>query len=450
MALTASVGLGHAVHSRTSADVLRECRHNSIDYKEFPAAGQCGAATASEWVADQRHNDPADLQVIAKNFSSDFHLDPSEYDAFAAQARDGMAYKNGDIIVDGKKVLTGGWSIGRDSKPYGHRFTIPGDNTSYWASNSTDVFMSNAIPVMVYFDNSGEVQFIVMKPCGNIMGGTKVHNSVTCQALNATQPDKSGKPNTWNFTTNAAVSGNAVISRVVYTFSDDNSVVTKNSLTDAVEHTFKQDGKVTVTVYAGVPGGHEIQAQAVVNCQKEIKFAPPFFECSALVATAIDQQKRTFRFTVKANMDANTKLKDVDFTLDNTNTTTGVTTMDDKDNIYKEYTFAQDGKTHTVVAKVNFTTATGVGSKNCQAQVTSGTTPPQECKPGIPVGDQRCNECKPGVPFGSPQCNEQPPLVNTGISAGSTISLFGATVVLGFFGHKLFMSRRARRMLSEV
>src|SRR5512133_1118035 len=75
LALAGSIALGLSTRQHGSAlTTVRECEHNSIDYKNYN--GGCGAYSPSEWVADLRNNDPADLQIIAKNFSSDFHLDP--------------------------------------------------------------------------------------------------------------------------------------------------------------------------------------------------------------------------------------------------------------------------------------------------------------------------------------------------------------------------------------
>lgn len=457
VAFAGSVGAGIAARGYTSAAVQRDCSHNSIDFKDLN--GGCGAANPQEYIADLRANDPSDLHAIAQNFSPDFHLATAQYDDFAAHAVQGMAHKNGTVTVGNQTVVTNAFSIGRDHKSHDTQYDIPGTPVSYWAAKNQDVFSQDDIPAMVYFNAQGEVQFIAMNPCGNLSGGTKVTNSVTCKALNSTQPDATHKPNTYNFTTSASVAGNAAISRVVYHFSDDNSTVTKNSVTDVVSHTFTKDADVTVTVYANVPGGHEIQAAAVVNCKKHVKFVLPFFVCTNLLATAIDNQKKSFRFTVMVKTDSTgaTVLKNVDFTLDNKTTTSGVTTKDAQGNVYKEYTFTDEVQ-HSIKASANFNTAQGVQSATCQASVTPAkipkcTVPGHEneapnsptcgyCQPNVPIGDTRC------TPPPTPPTTPPEQLINTG--PGSTVGLFGAVTIAGFFAHKFFVSRRMRDAATEA
>lgn len=470
VALAGAAGLGLATKQYTHAATVRECTTNSIDYKNLN--GGCGAANPTEYIQDLRANNPADLQASAKNFTAGFSLSPTEYNDFAANAREGLAYKDGRVVVDGQTVLTNSWSIGRQKKAHSWAISIPGAGT-YYADRAQDVFSVNTIPVMVYFNNDGTVKFVAMNPCGNLTAGSKVVPKATCRALNSTQ-DKNN-PNHWAFTTSAEFSGNASLSRVVYHFSDDNTTVTKTSLTAAVDHTFKKSGTVTVAVYAKVPGGHEIQA-AVVNCSKKVTYTPPVAACVALTASALDEQKRKFRFTVKAKTDNFSKVVSADFTLDNTQTTPGVTTKDQGGNIFKDYEFT-DAVKHTVVAKVNFTTLEGAKSVACQASVTPAELPKCEvpghenlppdspecafCEvPGhedLPKDSPKCAFCTiPGhetLPKDSPDCKEDetpppvqtittPPteLPHTGI--GGVFGLFAGTSAVGAVAHRAFSSRR--------
>lgn len=469
VALAGAVSLGLATKQTTHAASVRECTTNSIDYKNLN--GGCGAANPTEYIKDLRSNNPSDLQTISKNFTPGFTLAPSQYADFQAKAKMGLAYKNGDVKVDGQTVLTDAWSIGRHTKSYSKTMNIAGAGT-FHISRAQDVFAVNTIPVMVYFSESGTAQFVVMTPCGNLMAGKKVLSGVACKSLNQTR--STTNPNTYNYTTTAAVSGNAAISRVVYTFTDDNTTVTKTSLTQPVTHTWKKSGTVTVQVYAKVPGGHEILA-SVVNCTKKVTYVPPVAACISLVATALDDQKRKFRFTATGKVDQYSKLVNADFTLDSKSTVTGVTTKDAKGNIYKDYSFT-DAVKHTVVAKLNFTTLAGAKSVTCQASVTPSELPKCEvpgkthlppdspecayCEvPGfetLPKDSPECAYCEvPGhedLPKGSEECKEAPPLVtppetptelpHTGV--GSVVGLFTGTSVAGAAAHRMFMSRRRR------
>lgn len=445
IALAAAVSLGMATKQQSSAaSVVRECDNNSIDYKNYN--GGCGAADPSEYIADLRTNDPADLQVSAKNFTSDFHLSPSEYDQFASTAQQGMAYKDGTVVVNGQTVLTNAWSIGRNHFSYASAFTIPGDGTTYWSSKSQDVFAVNAIPVMVMFDNTGAVQFIAMNPCGNLMGGTKIVPKYGCTMLNKTAV--SGKQDTYSFTTNAFATNNAAITKLVYTFGDG-TTQTVTSASTPVEHTYTKPGNYTasVQVYVSLPGGHQA-VTAIGNCQTQITVVAPYYACTALLATALDDKNQQFRFTVKTNYGNGATLSSADFTLDGKSTTTGVTTKDANGNIYKDYAFT-DTADHTVVAKVNFNIAGQVTSATCQAKVTSTKTPMCTVpgKENLPPNSPQCfEECKPGIAVGSPECTPTTPpapqLPNTG--AGNVIGLFAGTTGLGAVGHRLFLSRRRR------
>ena len=451
VALAASVGLGLVTRGFSSAAVSRDCDTNSIDYR--PNNGGCGAANPAELIADIRQNDPNDLQT----FYSHFGLTAANYDQFAQTAQEGVVNRDGTVVVNGQTVMTGVDTYGRKSFGNPNRKPITIGSTTYWHAAPSTSFASGvtSLPAMVFFDANGVAQIAVMNPCGNEITGTSVQNDVTCKALNKTQPDATHKPNTYDFTTTTAVAGNAVVSRVVYHFTDDNSTVTKTGAdagNQAVEHTFTKDADVTVTVYASVPGNHEIQALQVADCQKHITFVPPFYVCTNLLATAIDDQKKAFRFTVitKTDTTGQTVLQSADFTLDGKDTTKTVTIKDSDGNIYKEYTFTDDSQ-HTVKASVNFNTAQGVQSVSCQATVTPAKTPkctvpgheteaPNSptcgyCQPNIPIGDTRCNP--PQVKAASTQ------LVNTG--PGDVVAGFVGVAVAGFIAHNIFLRRRASR-----
>ncbi|HJQ08191.1 MAG TPA: hypothetical protein VJ836_01770 [Candidatus Saccharimonadales bacterium] len=454
LALASSIGLGLTTKQHIGAAIVRDGSRNSIDYVDMN--GGPGAANCNEMIQDIRDNRPSDLQAIYRHFG----LSSADYSRFAKDCEQGTLFLDGRIEVKGHTVMTNAWTMGRHTFA-GQRESIkvPGSSTTYYHSAPAGSFADGvkSLPVMVMFNENGVVEAAILNACGNpVTRGNKVTPSAVCTALKSAQPDKVKKPNTYTFTATASFNGNATFSRVVYHFSDDNTSVTKTSLTAPVEHTFKKSGKVTVKVYAKVPGGKEIEAR-VVNCEKQITFTPPFYLCTALVASALDDQKRKFRFTVKVSMDATTTLKHADFTLDGTNTTTGVTTKDASGNIYKDYAFT-DEKTHKVVATVHFNTSQGVQSKTCQASVTPAKLPKCEV-PGfehLPPNDERCGYCLPGIPKGDVRCTPPPPAppetppVMPETGAAGAVGLFTGVSALGFFGHKVFVKRRARKSENAV
>ncbi len=450
LALCTAVTLGIVTKQHSSAAVSRDCDTNSIDYK--PNNGGCGAADPTELIKDVRQNDPSDLQ----NFYANFGLNSSNYDQFANTAKQGTVNRDGTVTVDGEVVMTSVDTYGRKSWGNPNRKPITISGVTYYHAAPSTSFASGvtSIPAMVMFDANGDAVVAVENPCGNGISGTKVHNAVTCNKLISTQPDAAKQPNTWHFSTDAGVIGNAKISRVVYTIVDGTTtqVINKTSTADGFDYTFKADGKVTVTVFANVPGGHEIQAAMVANCAKQIKYVPPFYACTNLLAVAIDDQKKSFRFTVitKTDSTGQTVLKDADFNLDGKNITNGVTAKDKDGNIYKEYTFTDDVM-HTVKVSVNFNTAEGVKSATCQASVTPKKTPVCEVPghEGKPI-DSNCGYCQPGIPIGDTRCTPTPPtppaLTDTG--PGDVIGLFSAATIAGFLGHKLLKNRASRRATS--
>jgi len=300
---------------------------------------------------------------------------------------------------------------------------------------------------MILIDSNGVVEVIIEKPCGNpIPKGNRIVPNATCKALNKTQPDAVRKPNTYHFTTNAEFGPNTTLSRVVYHFSDGTPDVTTHSLTDVVEHTFTKSGTVTVKVFARVPGNHEIEAKAMIECSKKITVIPPHYVCKALVATVLDNEARKFRFTAKAASDPNTTLKSAEFSLDGT-AAIAATAKDADGNFYKDYSFT-DAVKHTIAVTLSFNTVDGVKSVTCQASVTPKKQPKCELpgKENFPPNAPECQEiqyCLPNIPVGDARCNPPQDMPKTG--PGNVLGLFAGVSGAGAVAHRMFMNRRARR-----
>jgi hypothetical protein len=148
----------------------RDCTTNSLNNK--PLHGGCGAVTPTELIEDVRVNDPGDLQAIYAD-SRMGGLVSSKYERFASNARMGTAYKNGNIVVDGKTVMTNASSIGRHSFPGQTTPVKIGDRTYYMGANSA-TFQQPTIPVMVMFDDAGVAETAILTACGNPVIAKKV------------------------------------------------------------------------------------------------------------------------------------------------------------------------------------------------------------------------------------------------------------------------------------
>ncbi len=389
---------------------------NSIDNSSN--GGGVGALSKSEFISDLNYNHPSDLQGIYNNFG----LQTNEYQRFLDTAKEGVAYKNGTVVVDGQVVMNESWSIGRKPKSYSWPHTISGVGT-YHASMATDVLGSD-LPVYVMFDDDGTVEFVVMKACGNAVEGNKIKSGATCDRIVKTPVE--GKKNTYQFSADASKFGLANIVKFEYFYDIGNGDVLFDTTSTAGEKTkeitFTKAATVTVKVTVNLPGG-KVKTVTSVLCKTNVGVVKEEFlhVCEALLKTNIDT--KTFRFNVVAKHSNNVTVQSADFTLDGTVTATGVTTDEDKDgNIDRTYTFG-DNKSHTVSAVINFLADGKVVQSKESCVAKTDVTPTPECKPNIPVGDVRCQE-----------------LPKTG--AGGVAGLFAGISAAGAVAHRMFTSRR--------
>lgn len=435
LALAGAVGAGLAVNNQLNAAIPRDCDDNAIL--------RCGAADRNEFVADARSSNGGtqkDIQTIYSHFG----LTTAEYDRFASTARQGEFRRNGEVWVDGQKVMTSTLSLGRHNFGGSKPITIGGKTYYQGTPNQRWADGVQSIPVMVMFDGEGTVEVAIMNPCGNAAEGQKVKSGGACELLNKTPVN--GKENTYTFTTNTSTFGLGKVVKVEY-YVDGQLWRTETDPKKPVERTFTKDSVVEAKVYVEVPGKQQV-VRTSVKCKLEIKFVEKevFYVCKNLIATARDNTNRNFRFTVRTDQ-KNATVKDVDFTLDGKTTTTGVTTKDADGNIYKDYDFT-DAVEHTISAKVNFVTHDGktvTAKEACIAKVTPEKPPVCIHNPNLPPEHPDCKkpECpeKPGSGFppGDARCKEELP--KTGPAAG-IVGLFAGASIFGGAAHKLYLRRR--------
>lgn len=438
VALAGAISLGHATRQKSSA-AGQDCTANSIVY--------CGAVDVNDFANKYKANATGDLPAIYAKYG----MQSSELTKFVTSAKAGVAKNDGTIVVDGRIVATNVWSLGRNANSHYPQKAVNINGKTYYESSNKDVMLSSSIPVMVLFNDKGVMQFAVMTACANPNYGTPEVPSYACDNLK--MDAVSGKDNTYNFSTAASAAKGATIDHVVYDFGDGSATVTKTNPAEQVTHTYTKEGNFSakVTVYVKVPGGATQVIAAAGSCVKKVTVKLPYYACTALVATVLNDKKTQFRFTVKTNQGNGATLKDADFTLDGKNTTTGVATKDANGNIYKEYSF-DDAVEHKIAAKVNFNVAGGVQSKACETKVTPEKTPMCTVpgKEKYPPNAPECQEeCKPGVPVGSPECTPTPEtpvapasLPNTGM--GNVVGLFAGTSAAGAAVHRVVTSRRRR------
>ncbi len=431
LALSGAVGLGLVVKQQSSvgASGSRDCSRNSIDYVNMH--GGCGATTPGEWIADLRSNQPGDLQSSAAAFGTS----TGDYTRFANTARSGMTYKDGRVVVDGQVVMTNAWSVGRYQKPKAWK------SHGYWANFNRDVFLSNAIPVMVMFDSNGVAESVVMKPCGNLMWGTKVTPSYDCKVLNASAVP--GTTDTYDFSSVTVASNNASIVKLVYEFGDGTSATT-TSQTAVVRHTYAQPGNyiTRVRVFVKLPG-QQVRDFVAVNCEKQITVEAPKYVCVGLVARALDEEMQNFRFTAQFTYANGPTPQSATFNVDGKTIATS-TKQEVGNSYYFDATFT-DTAEHTVTAKVNFVLKGNQVSttEDCVAKVTSKKKPMCTVpgKENFPPNAPECHqECKPGVPVGDVRCTPPKELPKTGVSG--VAGLFAGTSAIGALAHRVLRRKR--------
>lgn len=238
--------------------VANDCSSNAIM--------RCGAESRTDFISKIKAGNQPDLGTIYNAYG----LSTSDYTRFASSARNGYAYKDGRIVVDGRTVATDSKSLGREAKSYSQPKVIGG--VTYYESRSQDVYLSDAIPVMVLFDSKGRVETVVMNDCGNPITNEPVTPTYSCNHLNKYYVSK----NTYDFSASVSAANGAAVTRVVYDFGDGSGTVTKTNPTERVRHTYTKAGtwQAKVIVYVSLPGGQSDVIAAAGACVREVIINP--------------------------------------------------------------------------------------------------------------------------------------------------------------------------------
>ena len=372
---------------------------------------RCGAADRADLVAKARAS--AELQAIYAHMG----LPVSEYDRFVSQGVQGQAMRDNTIVVNGVVVGTNSWTFGREASYQGSGYwpvAITGAGT-YYANYFSKAFAPGvtSIPVDVLFDNTGKVQFAVMtNDCGNPI---HTESQLTAQCKNLVA-NKTGA-NTYSFTTNVQISNGITVNKLVYNFGDGATAETTAAATP-VSHTFTKSSRVTVVVYATMPGGQQIQ---LTNCYYDVTFVPPAVP-GIKVDKTVDNVKResvkvgqefTYRLVVTntGNVDLkNVKVTDVaqaGITLLSATSSTGETVTIDGQNLSTTLASLKQGDankvTITVKAVVKKYVAGDLNNKVC-VDATEVTGNPDSCSEAVVVSIPPVCPTNPNLPFDSPDC----------------------------------------------
>jgi hypothetical protein len=413
--MAALLAVSGAFGARASA--AQDCDENAIIF--------CGFSSPSDFISKvQVANDGhghADLQSVYAAYG----LTPDMYGQFVASSRQGTAFKDGRIVVDGQVVGTGGRTIGRIASFQGAGFFSQNiNNVTYFGNSTQQAFAADSIPITVLFNAQGQMQFAVLNSCGNPESAAKVAPSFACNALN--KAAVSGQANTFTFTTSASATTNASIAKLVYDFGDGSAPVTTSSPSAPVTHTFARSGTFTakVTVFVHLPGNQTVAVPSV-HCQTVITVTPPptpvvpVVSCLQLTAIVNDQNKMSVTFTATpAGTSGNARLVSGDFNFGDGNVQTNVG-VNDVNTITT---------THTYTAANNFTASAVLHfSVNGQQQLATSAA------------------CMAAVTTAAPPAPPSQPTALPNTGAGDVIGIVAGTTALGTAGYRLHLRRRVNR-----
>lgn len=387
-------------HQANAAGMIRDNNSNSIIWG--------GCLTPAECVQHYHENKTGDIPAIY----SFYGLQPGDLDRFVQQAKLGYAYKNGNLVVDGRVVMTNMSTIGRNNRPGATPVVIAGH--TYYSRPNNLAFKSDPIPAHVLMSPDGKhVDFFALTSCSNT--GTGTQPNYNCDMLNVKQDSRTA----FEFTANVTANNGASVQKLVYNFGDGQTAESTNP-SQPVTHTYDKPGDytATVTVFFDVNGTPITGTSA--NCAKPIKvLPPPTVACSVLDVKAIARDQ--YQFTAKATLtnvtNNNAALTGGDFDFGDGQTATGIKPSDETHVVSPVHTYTEEGD-HTIVATLHFTVEGQTVNQNCQTKI---TVTPQPCalNPALPANSPECKPCasNPSVAVNSPEC--QPCAANPNVPANS-------------------------------
>lgn len=388
--LTLAAAVGFSTLAQPNSAVAADFSANAI-----MKGGTQG--NAGYFVSQLKKNAPGDYNVIYPKWG----LDTSEYDRFAQTAVKGVAHKDGRITVGNQTIATEAYSLGRQAIN-GNKYPVTYSNgkTYHWGY-SKDVFGSSSLPVLVMFNDNGEMDSAVIDDCGNPITGKKVTHSYSCKALNMNKD--ASKKNTYTFTTNAVTSSNVSVAKVVYDFGDG-TTETKTKVSDVATHTYSKPGNYTakVSVHINLPGGKTKVVTPAGDCIKKITIQEepkPIFACEALTPRLV-KGNNEYTFTAKASTANGATLTSADFNFGDGTTANGVKPTA-TNTVAVPHTFAKAGN-YTVTASLTFNVGKDASNPKCKTTVkitekTCKDTPTApECQPPKTCADTpNAPECQP-------------------------------------------------------
>jgi LPXTG-motif cell wall-anchored protein len=149
---------------------------------------KCGVSSTQALAS--KYQSSTELQHIYARYG----LSGSNFTDFVANAKPGVVYKDGRVVVNGKTVGTGAMSLGRQNIAGSHKIDING--TTYYYRATSVSFASNSLDAMVLIGSDGIAKVAVLNACGNPVAFTPVKPKTPPKPVTPTTPVTPQTPST--------------------------------------------------------------------------------------------------------------------------------------------------------------------------------------------------------------------------------------------------------------
>ncbi len=349
---------------------------------------QGGAITEKELLQKYDQN-ASGIQSVFRHYG----ISRSDLTGETSDIMHGVVYQDGRVVVDGKTVATGAFSVSRkpfyDSRGNAPKKVTIGGTTFYEGPNMS-IFVR---PVDAYvFYRDGQFYKAVISSCANPVMGTptekpKANPVYSCDNLKATKIDRVR----FSFAADATALNGASVKNYTYDFGDGSKMTGGNT----VEHTYKKPGTYTIRVTANITVNGKTLAITGDNCVVTVTVEEPpkvaLYTCDSLTPRAIQGKDRTYAFDLRYTAE-NANLKKAVFNFGD-----GESEEFSKDKATAvEHQYAEPGTYTTTVTLYFDVTGKGTQSASCKATIT------------VPEADNCPLPGKEDLPKNSPECIEPP------------------------------------------
>jgi hypothetical protein len=384
VAVGALVALNVTGTATQAVSSYRDCENDTII--------KCGAVTQTELLQKYDSN-TGDVQHIYSHYG----ISRSDIAGQTSEVKSGVVYQDGRVVVDGKTVATGAYSLARlpfYSKTGEAPRTIKINGTTLYEGPNMSIFVR---PVDAYvFMRNGQFHGAVLSACGNPLMATPVTPPApkpqpvySCDSLQATKIDRTN----FKFTSAATAKNGASIVSYTYNFGDNHTETTTSS---SVNHTYSKPGTYTATLSVTIKVGATTKTITAEACKTTVKVeavpVTPLYSCNSLTARIVKAETRTYGYTLNFTAEGGATLQKVVYNFgDNTSATFNKVTD-------VQHSYAKAGSYKTV-ATVYFNVKKG--------ETTSVVS--RTCTVTINISQEMCTvPGKENLPKNSPQCAETP------------------------------------------